>query len=357
MPPDTETSSAPPTDIQRKSADLSGTVNPDGTEVTTCEFEWGTTAAYGHSEPCTQTLPLTGTSPIEVSTVLHLPLPPASLVYYRLKSGNAKGATYGEGHSFFLESLPPPIVGGLPATGVSQFAATINGTLETGEALVDYRFEYGISTAYGSVEPIPNGVTPVATEKLSTAQPITDLQAGTTYHYRLIASSPGATEVKGPDETFTTLPVPTPEAATGASSEVGVGSATVVGTVDPHGQNTTYLFEYGTSTAYGSNWPTVLVDMGALEGPQPVIMTIPNLLPKTTYHTLLIASSPGGSSYGQDRTFTTGEYPAQVIQERPSLGTLLVPSVGETVKPPGKKTKKTKRHPKSKRKARKKKKR
>jgi hypothetical protein len=359
MLPDTETSSAPPTDIQRKSADLSGTVNPDGTEVTTCEFEWGTTAAYGHSEPCTQTLPLTGTSPIEVSTVLHLPLPPASLVYYRLKSGNAKGATYGEGHSFFLESLPPPIVGGLPATGVSQFAATINGTLETGEALVDYRFEYGISTAYGSVEPIPNGVTPVATEKLSIAQPITDLQAGTTYHYRLIASSPGATEVKGPDETFTTLPVPTPEAATGASSEVGVGSATVVGTVDPHGQNTTYLFEYGTSTAYGSNWPTVLVDMGALEGPQPVIMTIPNLLPKTTYHYRLIANNGGGTSYGQDMTFTTGEYPAQIIQEPPSLGTLLVPS--ETVKSPAKKTKKakkkTKKHHKSKRKAHHKKKR
>jgi hypothetical protein len=358
--PDTTTSSSPPTNIQRKSAELSGTVNPAGTEVTTCEFEWGTTGAYGQSEPCTQALPLTGSSTIAVTTVLHLPLPPASLVYYRLKSGNAKGTTYGEGYSFFLESLPPPVVGGLSATDISQFAATINGTLETGEALVDYRFEYGTSTAYGSVQPIPNGVTPVTTEKLTITEPITDLQAGTTYHYRLIASSPGATEVKGPDETFTTLPVTAPEAVTGASSEVGVGSATVVGTVDPHGWNTTYLFEYGTSTAYGSNWPTVLVDMGALEGPQPVIVTIPNLQPKTTYHYRLIASSAGGSSYGQDMTFTTGEYPAQVIEEPPSLGTLLVPSGNETAKSPGKKAKKAKKnkkHPKSKRRVRRKKKR
>ena len=153
-----------------------------------------------------------------------------------------------------------------------------------------------------------------------------------------------------------TLPVPAPEAATGPSSEVGVGSATVVGTVDPHGQNTTYLFEYGTSTAYGSSWPTVLVDMGALEGPQPVVVTIPNLLPKTTYHYRLIASNGGGTSYGQDMTFTTGEYPEQVIQEPPSLGTLLVPSGGEGAKSRGKKAKKGKRHPKVKRKTRKKKK-
>ena len=83
--------------------------------------------------------------------------------------------------------------------------------------------------------------------------------------------------------------------------------------------------------------------MGALEGPQPVVVGIPNLLPSTTYHYRLVASNGGGSSYGQDMTFTTGEYPAQVIQEPPALGTLLVPSeLGKvsTSEPKKKKSKK-----------------
>jgi hypothetical protein len=354
--PDT-TTSAPATGITRTSAAVSGTVNPDGTEVTICEFEWGISVGgyYGNSEPCTQTLPLEGNSPIEVSAELHLPLPPASLVHYRLKSGDANGYTVGEDHTFYTEGLPPPVVGGLPASSVTQFAATLNGTLQTSEALVNYRFQYGTTTAYGAVEPIPDGVTSITTETIPISQPITNLQAGTTYHYRLVASSPGATEVKGPDETFTTLPVPAPSVSTGAASKVGVGSATVSGTVDPHGWDTTYLFEYGTTTAYGASWPTVLVDMGALEGPQPVLVSIPNLLPNTTYHYRLVANNGGGTSYGQDMTFTTGEYPVPAIQEPPTLGTLLVPTLGEAPKglaKKGKKARKGKKRPKAKRKAR-----
>jgi hypothetical protein len=87
----------------------------------------------------------------------------------------------------------------------------------------------------------------------------------------------------------------------------------------------------------------VLVDMGALEGPQPVVVSIPNLQPNTTYHYRLVASNGGGTTYGQDMTFTTGEYPAPAIQEPPTLGTLLVPSLGETAKTPAKKTKKAKK--------------
>ncbi len=323
--PDTATG-APATGITRATAAVSGTTNPDSTKVTTCEFEWGTSVTYGHSEPCTQALPLEGSSPLPVSAVLHFSLPPASLVHYRLRSGNANGVTFGEDHTFFTESLPPPVVGGLPASDVTQFAATLNGTLDTAEALVNYRFEYGTTTAYGSVAPIPDNYTPITTEMVPISQPIQSLQAGTTYHYRLVASSPGGTEVKGPDETFTTLSIPVPAVATGGASNVGVGSATLSGAIDPHGWDTTYLFEYGTSTAYGSSWPTVQVDMGALEGFQPVIVNVPNLLPNTTYHYRLVATNGGGTSYGADMTFMTGEYPAQVIQEPPSLGALLVPS-------------------------------
>ncbi len=351
----------PATGVTRTSATVSGTVNPDETSVTTCEVEYGVTVEYGESVPCAQTLPLEGNSPLPVSAEIKVLVPPASLIHYRLRAGNANGSNVGEDQTFYIESLPPPVVGGLPASSVTQFSATLNGTIETFEALVNYRFEYGTTTAYGSIAPIPDNYTPITNATVPVSQPIQGLEAGTTYHYRLLASSPGATEVKGPDETFTTLPVPAPTVATGAASGVGVGSATLPGTIDPHGWDTTYLFQYGTSTAYGSSWPTVQVDMGALEGSQPVVVKVPNLLPGTTYHYRLVASNGGGTSYGADGTFTTGEYPAQVIQEPPALNTFLVPSGPGKVtkaasKKKGKKAKGRKRHAKSKRKAHRKKK-
>jgi DNA-binding beta-propeller fold protein YncE len=314
------TTGSPATNITRTSAEVTGTIDPDETSVTICEFEYGPTTAYGSSQPCSQALPLTGNAPVAVSAELKgLSLPPGSVVHYRLKTGNVNGENVGQDEQLNLESRSSPLAGGQPATNITQLSATLNGTLQTDEAIVNYHFEYGTNTTYGSLAPVPDAYTPLTSETVPVAQPVAGLQPGTTYHYRLVASSPGGTEVKGPDETFTTLPIPGPEVATGGAGGVGVGAATVSGTVDPHGADTRYLFEYGTSTAYGSSWPSVLVDMGSLEGPQPVSVSIPNLLPGTTYHYRLIAVNAGGAGYGPDMTFTTGEYPPSAIQQPPLL--------------------------------------
>jgi hypothetical protein len=337
------TTGASPTNVTRSSATVSGIVNPAGTPVTTCEFEYGTTESYGYTAPCVQALPLEGNDPLQVSAEIKLAVPPASLVYYRLKAGNGGGNSFGARRTFYLASLPRPVVGGLPASSVTQFGATLNGTLETGEALVDYRFEYGASGAYGSVAPTPDAYTQITDENVSVSEAVGNLQAGTTYHYRLVASSPGGTEVAGPDETFATPPIPAPAVGTGAASGVGVGAATLDGTIDPQGWQTSYEFQYGTTTAYGSSWPTVPVALGAFEGVQGVQVYVPNLLPGTTYHYRLLATNGGGTTYGPDMTFATGEYPAPAIQEPPALRTLLVPSGKVVQLPAKKKSKKSKK--------------
>jgi hypothetical protein len=349
----TVTTGAPAANVTRTSAMVSGTVSPEGAEVTSCEFEYGLSSAYGSTAPCSPEPPFTG-GQVTVGAELSFLLPPGSAIHYRLKVGSSGGTEYGQDESF-TRAAPPTIVGTLPAAGVSQFAATLNGTIETGEEVANYHFEYGTTTAYGQIAPIPDSYTPVSNEPIPVAQPILGLQAGTTYHYRLVASSPGGTNVAGPDMTFTTLPVPAPTVTTGGSEGVGVGSATLTGTIDPHGWDTMYLFEYGPSTAYGSSWPSVQVDLGALEGFQPVLVSVSNLLPGTVYHYRLVATNGGGTSYGPDMTFTTGEYPAQVIQEPLSLRTLLVPSGGTVAKAPARKAtkgKKGKKHTKRKRKVR-----
>jgi hypothetical protein len=340
--PDLQTEAATNVELSgtKVAATLHGSLAPDGAD-THYYFEYGETTAYGSVSPALPGADAGEAFKLESAHVQLVGLKPYALYHFRLVATNAFGTTTGADMIFFTVGVVPPIViGGLPASGVSQFAATLNATLETDEELVDYHFEYGTTTAYGQIAPIPDSYTPITNETITLSQPIIGLRAGATYHYRLIASSPGGTNIAGPDETFTTLAIPAPAVGTGSAESVGVGSATLTGAVDPHGWDTTYLFEYGTSTAYGQSWPTVQVDMGALEGPQPVIVNVPNLLPGTTYHYRLIAANGGGTTYGPDMTFTTGEYPVEAIREPVSLRTLFVPTGGETAKAPGKKGKK-----------------
>ena len=78
------------------------------------------------------------------------------------------------------------------------------------------------------------------------------LTAGTTYHYRLVAVSTAGTS-RGTDGILQTSS--TPVAVTGGASSITSTSATLNGTVNPNGRSTTWYFEYGTSTSYGTKTP------------------------------------------------------------------------------------------------------
>jgi hypothetical protein len=141
--------------------------------------------------------------------------------------------------------------------------------------------------------------------------------------------------------------------STGEASSVTESVATLAGAIDPHGWNTRYHVEYGTSTGYGSVWPTVDTDMGALVGAQAVAITIQGLQPAMTYHYRLVAGNPGGTTYGADRTFTTSSYPLSVIQVAPIGAPLGVGSV-QTSKSKAKPKASTRKHKKASRKAKRK---
>src|ERR671934_860729 len=53
-----------------------------------------------------------------------------------------------------------------------------------------------------------------------------------------------------------------PGATTGGAAQVTITTATLTGTVNPHGVSTTYYFQYGTTTAYGSRTPSTGVGGG-----------------------------------------------------------------------------------------------
>lgn len=95
-----------------------------------------------------------------------------------------------------------------------------------------------------------------------------------------------------------------PQATTEAATSIAATSATLNGSVVRDGQ-TTYHFEYGTTTAYGSRTPDKNVSGGGGSGGRSVNEDVSGLQPSTTYHFRLVAVSATGTANGADLTFAT----------------------------------------------------
>jgi sugar lactone lactonase YvrE len=95
------------------------------------------------------------------------------------------------------------------------------------------------------------------------------------------------------------------EMETGAATSVAATLATLAGTIDPEGTETSYLFEYGTTTSYGSKAPLTAKPIGAGIEEVAVSETLSGLQPGTTYHYRVVASGEAGTTYGEDRSFET----------------------------------------------------
>ncbi|HTU77849.1 MAG TPA: hypothetical protein VMF09_03740 [Solirubrobacteraceae bacterium] len=85
-------------DLTPSAATLNATVNPDGKEVTECKFEYGPTAAYGSSAPCSPS-PGSGESAVSVSASL-TGLATAASFHFRVVASDAAGTSAGEDETF-----------------------------------------------------------------------------------------------------------------------------------------------------------------------------------------------------------------------------------------------------------------
>jgi hypothetical protein len=88
-----------------------------------------------------------------------------------------------------------------------------------------------------------------------------------------------------------------------ATSITGV-SATLNGTVNPNGLATTYYFQYGLNTTYGTN--TSVLSAGSGTGNVSVNGAISGLTSGIPIHYRLVATNSDGTSYGQNMVFTPG---------------------------------------------------
>ena len=124
----------------------------------------------------------------------------------------------------------------------------------------------------------------------------------TTYHFRVVATNGEGTRY-GSDRTFTTLsPTGPPVVTTNPATLVASFSATLNGSLDPHGLTTTVHFQYGTTTSYGL---TTAPQAQSGNTYRNVSANISSLTANTVYHFRIVASNSAGTILGSDRTFTT----------------------------------------------------
>lgn len=107
--------------------------------------------------------------------------------------------------SRWITAMAPPAVTTIPASGVGQTAAQLNGQVNPNGTVSSYSFQWGTSTAYGNTAGA--GSTNDGVGLLPLSASLAELSPGTTYHYRVIASSFNGTTY-GADQTFTTMPLP-----------------------------------------------------------------------------------------------------------------------------------------------------
>jgi hypothetical protein len=196
-----------------------------------------------------------------------------------------------------------PTVTTQEATDVTPVSVTLNATVNANSLITSITFEYGLTTGYGST--ITAAQSPVSgAVDTAVSAPLTHLTSNTTYHFRAVAVNEGGT-TQGADQTFTTTVAP-PVATTNAAN-VMIAGATLTGTVNASNASTTVTFEYGETTSYGS---TVTAAQSPVDGIQDTAVSaaIFGLTAHKSYHFRVVAVNSGGTTYGADQTFTTGEY-------------------------------------------------
>lgn len=109
-----------------------------------------------------------------------------------------------------------------------------------------------------------------------------------------------------------------PLAETRPAATASETSATLAGEVGPQGLESSYHFEYGTSTTYGTDVPVPDAAAGTGTAAVPVSAHVEALNPNSTYHYRLVATNAAGTTYGQDASFHTA--PPTVSALEPPTG-------------------------------------
>ncbi len=118
-----------------------------------------------------------------------------------------------------------------------------------------------------------------------------------------------------------------PSVVTGSASQVGPGSATLQGVVDPDGSEVTECtIEYGPAGSLASSVPCSPI-LGGGTTPEAVTAQVSALAPSTAYSFRVRAANEGGSSTGATASFTTATVPSPQLRSASPVKSRPLPDV------------------------------
>jgi Invasin, domain 3/Domain of unknown function (DUF4214) len=193
------------------------------------------------------------------------------------------------------------------ATAITSTTVTLNATVDPRGSATTMSFVYGTTanlnsgTAATAGQSLGDG-----TSVVSESAVVTGLTSGTTYYYRVVATSTGGTTDGSILSFTTTASVSPPVATTETATAVTSATATLNASADSEGSATTVSFAYGTSPTLSSGTTTTVGQaIGNGTAPVSVSAVLSGLAPSTTYYYEVIATSAAGTTDGTILSFAT----------------------------------------------------
>jgi hypothetical protein len=288
--------------VDATSATLNGHVDSTGSgDITACHFDYTDDASFQDSgfsgaqtQPCTPATPISVASDVSAAIT---GLAAGTTYHARLVATDTDGTTVTADQAFTTSPAVDLTIGAADPVGATS--ATLHGHVDStgGGDITACHFDYTDDASFQD-----SGFSGAQTQPCTPATPIsaptdvsaaiTGLAADTTYHTRLVATDTDGTTVTT-DQAFTTLALPRIRAT--AATNLTTTEADLTATINPEGLDSTYHFEYGTTTAYGTSVP--LSDTGIGSGTTDVSVSqhLTGLARDTTYHYRLVVTSPNGT--------------------------------------------------------------
>jgi hypothetical protein len=300
---------------------LSGTVNPNGSLTTTSWiFQYAKDAETEGWTP--STVSGVALASEEVSGTLE-GLQPNASYEVRLVAANEEG---GEGVSAepnpkFTTLAAPPTIVSESTSNVKATEATLEGVVNPNNQVTECHFQYGLASGAVSEHEVPcspefvkgfgeQSVTPMKLNEKgeSVPAPITGLEPGQAYRYRIVAKNGKGEESTGPVREFKKLVAPPEKPETDAAETITNTTAVLHGVVNPSGPSSvSWFFRY----AAGSSCSAAGASTTPAQGPEEVQAhsaeaNVTGLQPGAQYTACLIAENEAKEkTVGNEISFTT----------------------------------------------------
>lgn len=200
-----EVTIAPATEVTATGATLNGSVNSQGEPGAHYHFEYSLEGSGEWLSTSDGTVP-GDSSDHAVSAPLAPPggLEPNSTYLARLVAEKPENEPVTSGEISFSTGGTAPIVETVGSPFRTATTARLDARVNARGAATTYSFEYGPTAAYGSSAPAEGGADAGSSQRsILVSQQVTGLEAGNTYHYRVLATNAFGTTA-GDDMTVTT---------------------------------------------------------------------------------------------------------------------------------------------------------